>query len=409
MTDKPEPKRPVRAWLASRPYGLAPWIVLLALAPFAFPKAVVRAPPPGLSADLVLPPDDFDTVEPMRGRAAKHPHTIPWRGWRDILWRTWREITVDRLPAVAGGVTFYSLLAVFPAIAAFVSLYGLFADVAAVQKQLSEMSGVFPASVIQIVGEQMLRLASQEQAKLGAAFAVSLMLSVWSANASMQALFDGLNIAYDEDEKRNILARTALTYVFTFCAVLYAAAAALILIATPILLERARLSALTEIWAPIRWMLVWLMTAGAFAILYRFAPCRARARWRWVVLGSLLAAGGWLVGSLAFSVYVSRVAHFDATYGPLGAVIAFMLWVWFSIMAVLVGAELNAEVEHQTAIDSTTGPERPMGERGAAMADTVGLAFHPWEMIKREAGVVRQAAGRAWGKVRKSGQAPPEG
>ncbi|OYX71827.1 MAG: ribonuclease BN [Caulobacter sp. 32-67-35] len=409
MTDDAKPKRPVRTWLASRPYGLAPWIVLLALAPFAFRKPVVHAPPPGLSEDRTMPPDDFDTVEPMRGRAARHPHHIPLLGWRDILWRTWREITVDRLPAVAGGVTFYTLLALFPAIGAFVSLYGLFADVAAVQKQLSEMSGVFPASVIQIVGEQMLRLASQEQAKLGAAFAVSLLLSVWSANASMQALFDGLNIAYDEDERRNIVTRTALTYVFTFCAVLYATAAAVILIATPVLLERARLSALIEIWAPIRWMLVWLITAGAFAILYRFAPCRARARWRWVVLGSLLASAGWLVGSLAFSVYVSRVAHFDATYGPLGAVIAFMIWVWFSIMAVLVGAELNAEVEHQTAFDSTTGPERPMGERGAAMADTVGLAFHPWEMIKRETGVVRQAAGRAWGKVRKSGQAPPEG
>ncbi len=412
MTDKPEPKRPVRAWLASRPYGLAPWIVLLALAPFAFAKPVVRAPPPGLSEDRVLPPDDFDAAEPMRGRAAKHPHHIPLLGWRDILWRTWREITVDRLPAVAGGVTFYTLLALFPAIGAFVSLYGLFADVAAVQKQLTEMSGVFPASVIQIVGEQMLRLASQEQAKLGAAFAVSLLLSVWSANASMKALFDGLNIAYDENEKRNIVARTALTYVFTFCAVVYAAAAAVILIATPILLERARLSALMEIWAPIRWMLVWMMTAGAFAILYRFAPCRARAHWRWVVIGAVLAAGGWLVGSLGFSVYLTRVAHYDATYGPLGAVIAFMVWVWFSIMAVLVGAELNAEIEHQTAIDSTTGPERPMGERGAAMADTVGLAFHPWEMIKRETGMVRrvasQVAGGVWGKVRRPRQAPPE-
>ncbi len=403
MTDAPPPKRPIRSWLASRPYGLTPWIVLLALAPFAFPRprTVAHEAPPGLSEDLVLPPDDFDAVEPLRGRAAGHPRHIPLLGWRDILWRTWREITVDRLPAVAGGVTFYTLLALFPAIGAFVSLYGLFADVGAVQKQLGEMSGVFPASVVQIVGEQMMRLASQEQAKLGVAFVISLLLSVWSANASMKALFDGLNIAYDEEERRHLVARTALTYLFTFCGVLYAAAAALILIATPILMESAHLSALVEIWAPIRWMLVWLMTAVAFAILYRFAPCRARARWRWVVLGALLAAAGWLAGSLGFSVYVNRVAHYDATYGPLGAVIAFMVWMWFSIMAVLVGAEFNAEIEHQTAIDSTTGPERPMGERGAVMADTVGLAFHPWEMIKREAGMVRRVAGGAWTRVRK--------
>jgi membrane protein len=401
-TSKPGRKRPVRQWLASRPYELAPWIVLLALAPFAFrPKPPAHEPPPGLSEDRILPPDDFDAAEPMRGRAARHPRHIPLLGWRDILWRTWREITVDRLPAVAGGVTFYTLLALFPAIGAFVSLYGLFADVAAVQTQLNEMAGVFPASVIQIVGEQMLRLASQEQTKLGVAFLISLLLSIWSANASMKALFDGLNIAYDEEEKRHLVARTALTYLFTFCGVLYAAAAAVILIATPILLERAHLSALEAIWTPIRWTLVWLMTAGAFGILYRFAPCRARARWRWVVLGALLAAAGWLVGSLGFSVYLTQIAHYDATYGPLGAVIAFMVWVWFSIMAVLVGAELNAEIEHQTAIDSTTGPERPMGERGAAMADTVGLAFHPWEMIKREAGMVRRVAGGAWGKVRR--------
>ncbi|MBU4434983.1 MAG: YihY/virulence factor BrkB family protein [Alphaproteobacteria bacterium] len=403
MTDDTPPKRPIRSWLASRPYGLAPWIVLLALAPFAFPPKTAAAhdPPPGLSEDRALPPDDFDAAEPMRGRAARHPRAIPLLGWRDILWRTWSEITVDRLPAVAGGVTFYTLLALFPAIGAFVSLYGLFADVAAVERQLSEMSGIFPPSVIHIVGEQMLRLASQEQTKLGAAFVISLLLSVWSANASMKALFDGLNTTYDEAEKRNLVTRTALTYLFTFCGVLYAAAAALILIATPILLTLAHLSALVEIWAPIRWLLVWLMTAVAFAILYRFAPCRARARWRWVAPGALIAAGGWLAGSLGFSVYVNRIAHYDATYGPLGTVIAFMVWMWFSIMTVLVGAELNAEIEHQTAVDSTTGPERPMGQRGAAMADTVGLAFHPWEFIKREAGTVRRLADGAWGRVRR--------
>lgn len=403
MTDDTPPKRPIRSWLASRPYGLAPWIVLLALAPFAFPPKTAAAhdPPPGLSEDRALPPDDFDAAEPMRGRAAGHPSAIPLLGWRDILWRTWSEITVDRLPAVAGGVTFYTLLALFPAIGAFVSLYGLFADVAAVERQLSEMSGIFPPSVIHIVGEQMLRLASQEQTKLGAAFIISLLLSVWSANASMKALFDGLNTTYDEAEKRNLVTRTALTYLFTFCGVLYAAAAALILIATPILLTLAHLSALVEIWAPIRWLLVWLMTAIAFAILYRFAPCRARARWRWVAPGALIAAGGWLAGSLGFSVYVNRIAHYDATYGPLGTVIAFMVWMWFSIMTVLVGAELNAEIEHQTAVDSTTGPELPMGQRGAAMADTVGLAFHPWEFIKREAGTVRRLADGAWGRLRR--------
>jgi membrane protein len=147
--------------------------------------------PPGLSEDRAMPPAQFDEAEPRRGRAAHHPGHIPLLGWRDILWRTWLEISVDRLPAVAGGVTFYTLLALFPAIGAFVSLYGLFADVRTVEEQLREMRGVFPPSVVQIVGEQMLRLASQEQAKLGVAFGFSLLLSIWSANASMRALFDG--------------------------------------------------------------------------------------------------------------------------------------------------------------------------------------------------------------------------
>jgi membrane protein len=412
MTDT-APRRPVRSWLTSRPYHLAPWILLLAVAPFAFPKRLEpqvepHAPPPGLSEDRVLPPHEFDEAEPRRGRAARHPHGIPLLGWRDILWRTAREISVDKLPSVAGGVTFYTLLALFPAIGAFVSLYGLFADVAAVEKQLQEMATVFPASVVQIVGEQMLRLAGQEGGKLGVAFVVSLLLSIWSANASMKALFDGLNVAYDEDEKRNFVSKTALTYGFTLCALLYAVFIAAVLIAMPIVLERVGLGAISTFWIPLRWLAVWLVTALAFAMLYRFAPCRTRPRWRWVVLGALFGAAAWLVGSLGFSIYVNRIAHYDATYGPLGAVIAFMVWVWFSIMTVLVGAELNAEIEHQTAHDSTTGPEKPMGARGAAMADTVGLAFHPWEMIKREAGTVKRIGGRYWGHATRLGKkAPP--
>lgn len=412
MTDT-TPRRPVRSWLASRPYHLAPWILLLAVAPFAFPKRLEpqtepHAPPPGLSEDRTMPPHEFDEAEPRRGRAARHPHGIPLLGWRDILWRTAREISVDKLPSVAGGVTFYTLLALFPAIGAFVSLYGLFADVAAVEKQLQEMATVFPASVVQIVGEQMLRLASQEGGKLGVAFVVSLLLSIWSANASMKALFDGLNVAYDEDEKRNFVGKTLLTYGFTLCALLYAVFIAAVLIAMPIVLDRVGLGAISAFWIPLRWLAVWLVTALAFAMLYRFAPCRARPRWRWVVLGALFGAAAWLVGSLGFSIYVNRIAHYDATYGPLGAVIAFMVWVWFSIMTVLIGAELNAEIEHQTAHDSTTGPEKPMGARGAAMADTVGLAFHPWEMIKREAGTVKRIGGRYWGHATRMGRkAPP--
>jgi membrane protein len=150
----------------------------------------------------------------------------------------------------------------------------------------------------------------------------------------------------------------------------------------------------------VRWLVVFAMTTVAFSALYRFGPSRARARWRWVTTGALFAALIWMLGSLGFSWYVNTVRHLDATYGPLGAVIAFMLWMWFSVMAILIGAELNAEIEHQTAIDSTTGPEMPMGERGAAMADSVGLAFHPLQAIKAQAGNARRMAGGMLVKLR---------
>jgi len=360
--------------LASLAWRAAPWLGLIAMTELW--RRSRKVAPGNLSVEAQAPPHAFDEAEPGRGRLAHAPHHIPLLGWKDIAWRTYQEIGRDRLPAVAGGVTFYTLLALFPAIGVFVSLYGIFADLAAVERQLREMSSVFPREVVDIVGDQMVRLATRPQATLSVAFLVSLLLSIWSANAGMKALFDGVNIAYDEEEKRHIVRRTALTYFFTFGALLFLVIMSGLLVAAPLLFERLGLAALGAIWIPLRWLILWGMAAGAFSLLYRYAPCRARARWRWVSLGAVVAAGAWLGGSLGFSWYLNNVAHFDVTYGSLGAVVAFMTWIWFSVMVVLLGAELNAEIEHQTALDSTTGEPAPMGERGAAMADSVGLAFH---------------------------------
>ncbi|MES2033352.1 MAG: YihY/virulence factor BrkB family protein [Pseudomonadota bacterium] len=355
-----------------------------------------------MSEDRVLEPEAFDRVEPGRGRAARFPHRIPLMGWRDIFWRSFWEVSRDKLPSTAGGVTFYVLLAIFPAIAAFVSLYGLISDVGAVEQQLRELSGVFPASVIQIVGEQMLRLAGQHPGKLSAAFLLSLLVSVWSANAGMKALFEGLNVAYDETEKRPFFLRTAITYGSTFGALVFLAVVAAVLVAAPLAMKAIGFARFDTIWIPLRWMAVALVSSIAFSAVYRYGPSRTRAQWRWVTWGALLASAGWLGGSLGFSWYVNNVAHFDATYGPLGAVVGFMLWVWFSVMCLLIGAEINAEIEHQTAIDSTIGAEKPMGERGAAMADTVGQPFHLRETIRRGAGVAQRQAGGLWNRARGS-------
>jgi membrane protein len=337
------------------------------------PLRVEPKPQPGLSRQTLADPAHFEAQEPGRGRVASNPRRIPWRGWKDILWRTYREVTHDRLTIVAGSVTYYTLLAIFPALGVFVSLYGLIADVRTVQAQLIQLSVIFPPEAVSLLGEQMLRLANREAAGLSLAAVASLLLSIWSANAAMKALFDGLNIAYDEREKRNYVLRSALTYGFTVALLIFLTAISAILVAAPLVLEALYLRKDWLIAA--RWPLVYAVAAGAFAVVYRYGPSRALARWRWVVIGSLAAAFLWMAGSAGFSWFLNNLARLDATYGSLGTVIGFMLWIWFSVMVVLVGAELNAEIEHQTAIDSTTGPPMPMGERGAAMADTVGLRF----------------------------------
>jgi membrane protein len=309
--------------------------------------------------------------EPGRGRDADHPAKIPPRGWKDVLWRTWREFNKDRAPAVAAGVAFYTLLSTFPGLAAFVSLYGLFADINTVRDQLIILSGVLPADALAFVGEQMVRLALGEKGGLGLAFAAGLLVSLWSANAAMKALFDGLNIAYEEREKRGIIKLNLVSLGFTLAAIVFAIVIMAAVVALPVFLGYFGYGG-PDPMLLLRWPLLLVVVIAALSVLYRYGPSREEARWRWVSWGSAAAALLWLVASLLFSEYVGRFAHYDKTYGSLGAVIGFMTWVWLSVVVVLLGAELNAELEHQTAVDSTTGPPQPMGRRGARMADTLG-------------------------------------
>jgi membrane protein len=383
----------------SRTAGSRAGAALLRLAPWAGLAAVTalwardrRRPKPGLSEDEVAPPEHFERVEPGRGRVAPGPVRIPLKGWWDILWRTWLEVNADKLPTVAAGVTFYTLLAIFPAVGAFVSLYGLFADVGAVREQLNDLAAFVPRDVLKLVGEQMMQLATRQDSGLSAALAVSVLLSLWTANAGMAALFDGLNVAYDETEKRNFMVRRVTTYAFTAGMVVFATLVTGVLVAVPIYLRQM---GLIDSWlAPLRWLVLTVLAACAFAVLYRYGPSREEARWRWVRVGAAFAAMAWIGGSLGFSWYVNHVAHYDATYGGLGAAVGFMMWIWFSVMMVLIGAELNAEIEHQTALDSTTGAPLPMGVRGAAMADTVGRPFKG----------VRKLWGDEWAKVGRLGR-----
>ncbi|WP_245435549.1 YihY/virulence factor BrkB family protein [Microvirga calopogonii] len=313
--------------------------------------------------------------EPGRGREAATPTQIPVKGWKDILWRTYEEFGQDRLMSVAAGVTYYALLALFPALAALVSVYGLFADPATIQDHLTALSGVLPGGALDIIREQVVRIASAGEGTLGLSFIIGLGVSLWSANAGMKAIFDALNIVYDEEEKRSFVKLNLESLTFTLAAVGFILLALAGIVILPIVLDFVGLgSGLEWLLSLARWPVLLAVVIGGLAVLYRYGPSRDKAEWKWVTPGGIVAALLWLVVSMLFSWYVANFGSYNETYGSLGAVIGFMTWIWISSIVVLLGAEINAEMEHQTAKDTTEGPEKPMGARGATMADTLGPA-----------------------------------
>lgn len=366
------PRRPA----SFRKYRLLP-LAAVFLAGVMWPRGARKCEPPGRSQTVTGPVEVLRKREPGRGRGANTPAQIPPRGWLDIVWRTIKEIADDRLTAVAGGVTFFTLLAIFPGLGAFVSLYGLFADVNLAQEQFIGLVGILPREFLGVIGDQMVRLAAAPPQRLGFAFGVALLAAVWTASSGVKALFAGLNVVYDEEEKRGFIGLSLLAVGATISLITFIALLTVLLVAVP-----AFTPGDTPLGAVLRWIVALVMTTGLFSLLYRFGPSRAKPRWQWVSWGSAIAALLWMLGSLGFSAYVANIGHYDRTYGPLGAIIAFMVWIWFSVLVILVGAELNAEIEHQTAVDSTTGAPMPMGQRGAAMADTLGLRAEVGETVK---------------------------
>lgn len=289
--------------------------------------------------------------------------------------RVYTQIGEDRILAVAAGVTFYALLALFPAIAAFVSIYGLFADPGSIQGHLALLADFLPGGALEVIAGQVERIADAGETTLGITLLGSLAVSLWSANAGMKAMFDALNVAYDEEEKRSFLALTAQSLLFTILAILFLMAAVAAVVVVPVLLNVVGLGGVGEVmlkWA--RWPALLAGVVFALAVLYRYGPSRDEPKWRWVSWGSGIAAVLWVAGSILFSWYAENFGSYNETYGSLGAVIGFMTWIWLSTTVILVGAELNAELEHQTARDTTVGPDRPIGTRGAEMADSVAAS-----------------------------------
>ncbi|WP_342109776.1 YihY/virulence factor BrkB family protein [Methylobacterium sp. SI9] len=309
-----------------------------------------------------------------RGRKAATPTEIPAKGWKDIALRTYRDIGENRLSLIAAGVTFFTLLAIFPAVAALVSCYGLVADASTINAQLASLQGILPQGALEIIGDQVKHLNAQGDTTLGFSLVLGIALSVWSANGGVKHVFDALNLVYNEREKRNVIVLNLISLGFTAGALLFLVLALAAVVVLPVVLAFIGLG--TDAWwlTLLRWPALLVAVLGGLALLYRYGPSRDAPRWRWVTPGSVLAAVLWIAASLAFSWYVAHFGSYNKTYGSLGAAIGFMTWIWLSTMIVLVGAQLNAEMEHQTAEDTTVGEPQPLGTRRARMADTVGAA-----------------------------------
>ncbi len=311
--------------------------------------------------------------EPGRGRDARSITQIPLSGWRDILLRVWEEIGRDRVGLTAAGVTFYVVLAMFPAMVLIISLYGLITDAAALNEHLSLLEGVAPPTAIEMIGAELERISAIQSNELGVAVLVAAVFALWSANGAMKALFMAMNVAYGEAETRGFIARTGLTLGFTVAGIVLLVAVLNAIVLVPVVFDYVGVSVLGRfVGAVLPSILLVLLLLAAVTALYRFGASRRRPRWRWVSVGAVGATLLVIAASAAFSFYLSRWGTYGATYGSLGTAIALMMWIYLTTFIVVAGAELNAEIEHQTAQDTTVGSDLPMGERDAYVADTVG-------------------------------------
>ncbi|MEO6002937.1 MAG: YihY/virulence factor BrkB family protein [Opitutus sp.] len=328
-----------------------------------------------MSQEAALPRRHSDTARPHesgRGRKADSPTEIPKKGWLDILSRTKRELDQDNLSIVAAGVAFYWFLAFVPALGAVLSVYALFADPAQVSDHLAALAQIMPGEIIPMLKEQLTRLSEQDQTA-GISAVVSLLLALYSSSKAATALIQGLNIAYDEEEKRGFFKLQAIALLLTLGGVVGAVVAIGLVAILPGVLDHLHLGKGAEILASVaRWPILIGGFMLALAVLYRYAPSRDEPKWKWLSAGAGVGTALWILGSAVFGLYASTFGNYDKTYGSLGALVIFLFWLFLTAYVVLIGAELNSEMERQTVKDTTKGPDLPLGQRGAYSADTVG-------------------------------------
>jgi len=316
--------------------------------------------------------EDGTTGRDDRGREASAPIAIPLKGWWDIVRRVSSQVVDQNVVILSAGIAFFAMLALFPALAAIVTTYALMADPADVAEHFATLSAVLPSDVASIIGRQLQMLTEQQQG-LGLKLVLGLLFAIWSARRGVDALVRAVTVAYDEPETRGLVRLTMVTYVLTFGAVMLLVTTIALLVALPTALAWLPLSGSLSFLVHLGgWLLFFVVIMFALGVLYRHGPPRRAARVRWLSPGAFVATVLGLLGSAGFSVYVQSFGKFNETYGTLGAIIVLLLWFFLSAFSIVLGALLNAEMEHQTARDTTVGEPRPMGERGAYVADTLG-------------------------------------
>ena len=309
-------------------------------------------------------------TEQLVGKDAEKPTEIPPRGWWQVVRRAFKESSADNVPILAAGVAFFAFLAIFPAMIAAITLYGIFADPETVAAQVRDLSAALPEQAQPILADQLQSVASASGGALGIGLVVSLLAAVWSASSGTGNLLKAINIAYDEDESRGFLKVRGIALALTLGAIVFVLLTLALVAVVPVVLNVLPLGQVGTILAQVlRWVLLVALVVAALAVTYRIAPDRDQPRFSWVTTGSLVATVLWIIGSVAFSLYVNNFGSYNKTYGAIAGVVVLMLWLYLTSYIVLLGAEINAESERQTRADTTRGASAPMGERGAAAAD----------------------------------------
>lgn len=298
---------------------------------------------------------------------------MPRGGWMDVFWRVVTRVVEDYVSVMAGGIAFFALLAIIPALGAFISIAGLVFEQGTVIAQMSRLQGVLPDGAIDILRSQAEAVSAKGESGLGIAALGSLAITLFSASRGVNNLIDGINLAHGEVESRNFVMRNIVAIVLTLLLLLLAVVGLGAIIVIPTVSAFLGTSPWTElIVSAASFSVLAILSMASLAIVYRYAPARRAPKWQWASVGSVLATMLWLFSSALFSFYVANFGSYNDTYGALGGVVILLLWMWLSCFVVLLGAQINAELEHQTRHDTTRGPSRPMGQRGAYMADTLG-------------------------------------